>query len=114
MIWLRFRAFDSSGSPVEGAKGELVCCSPFPSMPVFFWGDKNNRLYHKTYFEKFPNVWHHGDFCQINPATGGVLMLGRSDATLNPNGIRFGSSEVYNVGKSSNVMTASIIVTAIE
>ncbi|XP_022658028.1 acetoacetyl-CoA synthetase-like isoform X1 [Varroa destructor] len=91
------RAFDSSGSPVEGAKGELVCCSPFPSMPVFFWGDKNNRLYHKTYFEKFPNVWHHGDFCQINPATGGVLMLGRSDATLNPNGIRFGSSEVYNV-----------------
>ncbi|OQR67029.1 acetoacetyl-CoA synthetase isoform X1-like [Tropilaelaps mercedesae] len=98
----------TAGSP--DAKGELVCCSPFPSMPVFFWGDESGSLYHQTYFERFPGVWYHGDFCCINTNTGGIIMLGRSDATLNPNGVRFGSTEIYNIVDTISSIQDSVCV----
>lgn len=66
-------------------------------MPVYFWNDPNNEKYRAAYFSKFPHVWYHGDFVMINSTTGGVTMLGRSDGTLNPSGVRFGSAELYNI-----------------
>src|SRR5690606_5091458 len=82
-----------------------------PSMPVSFSGDTPERsLYHAAYFERFPPIWHHGDFVQLNPITGGLVMLGRSDATLNPAGVRFGSAELYNVLGSFPEVTDSLVV----
>lgn len=81
----------------EGSRmGDLICRKPFPSMPVCFWKDNDNLLYKQAYFIACPGVWHHGDWVQFNPVTGGVKMLGRSDSTLNPAGIRFGSADIYN------------------
>ena len=80
-----------------GEPGDLICTKPFPCQPVYFWGDDNGATYRKSYFETFPGVWHHGDFVRINPATGGMIMLGRSDGVLKPAGVRFGSAEIYNV-----------------
>jgi len=78
--------------------GELVCTKPFPSMPVRFWNDPDFKLYSAAYFDKIPGVWAHGDFIHMNPKTnGGIVMLGRSDGTLNPSGVRFGSAEIYNI-----------------
>jgi acetoacetyl-CoA synthetase len=86
------------GRPVElGEAGELVCTGPFPTMPVRFWGDKTGTRYHNSYFAKYENCWTHGDFITIHPVTKQVTMLGRADGVLNPSGIRFGSSEIYNV-----------------
>lgn len=90
--------WNESGQPVRDEPGDLVCTKPFVCMPVFFWNDdKRHSKYRAAYFDVFPNVWHHGDFVQINSKTGGILMLGRSDGTLNPGGVRFGSAEIYNV-----------------
>lgn len=96
----------------SGEAGDLVCTRPFPSMPVALLGDTSERsLYRATYFERFPPIWHHGDFLQLNPTTGGLLMLGRSDATLNPAGVRFGSAELYNILSSSfPEVTDSLVV----
>ncbi|PIO72903.1 putative acetoacetate-CoA ligase, partial [Teladorsagia circumcincta] len=91
------KAFDHSGNAVEDKQGELVCLTPFPSMPSHFLGDTNYERYKKAYFERFDGVWAHGDFCQINSKTGGVIMLGRSDATLNRGGVRIGTAEIYSV-----------------
>ena len=93
----------SSGDSSES--GDLVCRRPFPSMPVCFFGDDAERkIYRKAYFEKIPGCWYHGDYCKIDPVTGGIVMLGRSDATLNPAGIRFGSADLYSIiGKISPV-----------
>ena len=87
-------AFDAAGTPVVGVEGELVCRRPFPSMPVRFWNDADGRAYRRAYFETYPDVWHHGDFIEITPR-GGVVMYGRSDATLNPGGVRIGTAEIY-------------------
>jgi acetoacetyl-CoA synthetase len=99
------QVYSQSGSndiEKSGHPGELVCVMPFPSMPVALWGDKTGETYRKAYFDKFPGVWHHGDFLAINPATKGVIMLGRrypsymtyilncSDGVLNPAGVRVG------------------------
>jgi len=91
------QAWDEGGSSVKGEPGELVCTVPFPSMPVRFWNDTEGTKYHNAYFDKFPGIWAHGDFISVNPKTQGVLMLGRSDGTLNPSGVRFGSAEIYNI-----------------
>jgi len=91
------QAWDEEGAPVHGEAGELVCTVPFPSMPVRFWNDPNGEKYHSAYFDKFPGIWAHGDFILVNPKTLGVHMLGRSDGTLNPAGVRFGSAEIYNI-----------------
>ena len=87
-------AFDAAGTPVVGAQGELVCRRPFPSMPVRFWNDADGHAYRRAYFETYPEVWRHGDFIEITPR-GGVIMFGRSDATLNPGGVRIGTAEIY-------------------
>jgi acetoacetyl-CoA synthetase len=86
--------FDESGVPVRDAAGELVCKSPFPSMPVGFWNDPDGSRYHAAYFERFPGVWCHGDWATMT-AAGGVVIAGRSDATLNPGGVRIGTAEIY-------------------
>ncbi len=86
--------FDESGRPVRGTKGELVCTRPFPSMPVGFWNDPDGRKYHAAYFERFPSVWTHGDFAEIT-GHDGIIIYGRSDAVLNPGGVRIGTAEIY-------------------
>ncbi|KAJ5658451.1 AMP-dependent synthetase/ligase [Penicillium longicatenatum] len=94
--------FDYAGNDISasGEPGDLVCTVPFPAQPVMFWpfGPKGQEKYRKSYFDVFgPSIWHHGDFVRVNPQTGGVIMLGRSDGVLKPSGVRFGSAEIYNV-----------------
>ena len=98
-LGMAVEAWDSEGKNVTGTgdTGDLVCVKPFPCQPVMFWKDPSGDVYRKSYFEKFPGIWHHGDFIKINPQTGGLVMLGRSDGTLKPAGVRFGSAEIYNV-----------------
>jgi acetoacetyl-CoA synthetase len=86
--------WSDDGKPVRGEKGELVCTKPFPSMPVMFWNDPGGHKYHAAYFERFPNVWCHGDFAEWT-AHDGIIIHGRSDATLNPGGVRIGTAEIY-------------------
>ncbi len=86
--------FDDAGRSLVGQKGELVCTRPFPSMPVGFWDDPDGRRYRDAYFTRFPNVWHHGDFVELTEH-GGMIIFGRSDATLNPGGVRIGTAEIY-------------------
>lgn len=90
--WLE--AFGEDGMPVYGRQGELVCTAPSPSMPINFWDDADGRKYHKAYFDVYPGVWRHGDYIEINER-GGVTIYGRSDATLNPGGVRIGTAKIY-------------------
>ncbi|TCT01586.1 acetoacetate--CoA ligase [Aquabacter spiritensis] len=86
--------WSEEGRPVREERGELVCTRPFPSMPVMFWNDPDGAKYHAAYFDRFPNVWCHGDFA-LWTKHGGMVILGRSDATLNPQGVRIGTAEIY-------------------
>lgn len=86
--------WDDNGKPVKGERGELVCTKPFPSMPVMFWNDPEAKKYHSAYFERFPGIWCHGDFAEWTEH-GGMIIHGRSDATLNPQGVRIGTAEIY-------------------
>ncbi|KAJ2970482.1 hypothetical protein NUW58_g9682 [Xylaria curta] len=86
-----------TGERTPGEDGELVCTKPFPCQPLTFWGPNGENKYKASYFERFDNVWHHGDFVRIDVRTGGLTMLGRSDGVLKPSGVRFGSAEIYNV-----------------
>ncbi|KAJ3112168.1 hypothetical protein HDU96_004869 [Phlyctochytrium bullatum] len=96
-LGMAIEAWDLDGKPVYGKPGDLVCVKPFPVMPVYFWNDKDGAKYKASYFSTHQDVWYHGDFVLINPNTNGVVMLGRSDGTLKPGGVRFGSSELYNI-----------------
>jgi len=87
--------FNEDGISVKNIKGELVCKKPFPSMPVKFWDDKGNKKYRSAYFKKYQNIWHHGDFAKKTD-NGGFIIFGRSDTTLNPGGVRLGTSEIYS------------------
>ena len=87
--------FNEKGKSVKNVKGELVCKSPFPSMPLKFWNDKNDVKFKDAYFNKFSNIWHHGDYVEIKKSSGFVI-YGRSDATLNPGGVRLGTAEIYS------------------
>ncbi|MGI9353143.1 MAG: acetoacetate--CoA ligase [Rhizobiaceae bacterium] len=89
------QVWDDEGNPMSEGKGELVCAHAFPSMPVGFWNDEDGSKYHGAYFDKYPNVWCHGDFAEWTK-TGGMVIHGRSDATLNPGGVRIGTAEIYN------------------
>jgi acetoacetyl-CoA synthetase len=91
---MKVEAFDENGQSVIGQKGELVCAAPFPSMPIYFWDDPEDEKYRAAYFDVYPGVWRHGDFIEINER-GGVVIYGRSDATLNPGGVRIGTAEIY-------------------
>jgi len=93
-LGMAVEVFDDAGSPVRGEKGELVCTCPFPSMPLGFWDDDGGAKYRAAYFEKYPNVWAHGDYAEITPRDG-VIIYGRSDAVLNPGGVRIGTAEIY-------------------
>lgn len=94
-LGMAMAVWDDDGKPLIGEKGELVCTEPFPSMPVQFWNDPDGAKYQAAYFERFDNVWCHGDFAEITQ-TGGFVIHGRSDATLNPGGVRIGTAEIYN------------------
>ncbi|MBC8344892.1 MAG: acetoacetate--CoA ligase [Candidatus Marinimicrobia bacterium] len=102
-------AYNFKGNALENEKGELVCRKPFPSMPIYFWNDKNGEKYHNAYFDEFPDIWHHGDFIEINKH-GGVTIFGRSDATLNPGGVRIGTAEIYRVVDAFDEITDSLVV----
>ncbi len=91
---MKVQAFDENGNPIMGQQGELVCAAPFPSMPIHFWDDPEGKKYHDAYFDVYPNIWRHGDYIEINDR-GGVTIYGRSDATLNPGGVRIGTAEIY-------------------
>lgn len=93
-LGLAVDVFDDHGKPLRGQTGELVCTNAFPSMPVGFWGDSSGERYFNAYFARFPGVWHHGDFVELN-GRGGLVFHGRSDAVLNPGGVRFGTAEIY-------------------
>jgi acetoacetyl-CoA synthetase len=93
-LGMKVEVFDESGAAVIGQKGELVCAAPFPSMPLGFWRDPHGAAYRRAYFERFPGVWHHGDFAEITEHDG-VIIYGRSDAVLNPGGVRIGTAEIY-------------------
>ncbi len=98
-LGMAVEVWDHEGKNVTntGEPGDLVCVKPFPCQPVMFWGEDGDKLYKRSYFEESPGVWHHGDFVRINPDTGGLIMLGRSDGILKPGGVRFGSAEIYNI-----------------
>ena len=102
-------SYDSNSRKLINEKGELVCLSSFPSMPVYFWNDKNDEIYYESYFNNFYNVWSHGDFIEIIENEG-VIIHGRSDATLNPNGIRIGTAEIYSAISNLNFIEDSIAV----
>ena len=102
-------AFNEKGEPVLNEKGELVCSSPFPSMPISFWNDENGEKYFNAYFNKFKNTWAHGDFIEINDH-GGVVIYGRSDATLNPGGVRIGTAEIYRIVESLPEVDDSLVI----
>uniref|UniRef100_A0A671S917 Acetoacetyl-CoA synthetase n=1 Tax=Sinocyclocheilus anshuiensis TaxID=1608454 RepID=A0A671S917_9TELE len=109
-LGMAVESWNCEGKSVWGESGELVCLKPIPCQPTHFWNDENGSKYHKAYFSTFPGVWAHGDYCKINPKTGGVVMLGRSDGTLNPNGVRFGSSEIYNIVEAFEEVSDSLCV----
>ncbi|XP_067911170.1 acetoacetyl-CoA synthetase [Heterodontus francisci] len=102
--------WDEERQVLWGESGELVCTKPIPCQPTHFWNDESGSKYHKAYFAKFPGVWAHGDYAKINPKTGGIVMLGRSDGTLNPNGVRFGSSEIYHIVEAFEEVMDSLCV----
>jgi len=102
-------AFSENGKSLINKQGELVCTSPFPSMPIYFWNDPAGGKYRKAYFEEYPGIWHHGDYISISEH-GGVTMHGRSDATLNPGGVRIGTSEIYRVVENMKEIKDSLVI----
>ena len=108
-LGMNVHAFDENGRPVVGRQGELVCTSPFPSMPIHFWNDPEGEKYHAAYFDVYPGVWRHGDFIEVTEHNG-VIMYGRSDTTLNPGGVRIGTSEIYLIMSSISEVADSLVV----
>jgi acetoacetyl-CoA synthetase len=108
-LGMKVEAFDETGKSVINRRGELVCTAPFPSMPVYFWKDPDNKKYLKAYFEKYPNAWTHGDYIEITD-TGGAIIFGRSDATLKPGGVRIGTAEIYRQVETFSEIVDSIVV----
>ncbi|GAA0576524.1 acetoacetate--CoA ligase [Caenispirillum bisanense] len=108
-LGMAVEVFDDDGTPVQGQKGELVCTKAFPSVPVGFWNDPDGAKFHAAYFDKYPNTWTHGDWVELTE-TGGIIVYGRSDATLNPGGVRIGTAEIYRqVEKLPEVIEALVI-----
>jgi acetoacetyl-CoA synthetase len=101
--------FDEAGRPLRGEPGELVCTRPFPSMPVAFWDDPDGAKYQAAYFSRYPDVWRHGDWAALTEH-GGLVILGRSDATLNPGGVRIGTAEIYRQVEQVPEVVESVVV----
>ena len=108
-LGMKVAVFDENGKAVSHQKGELVCAAPFPSMPVYFWHDESDQKYRAAYFEFFPNVWRHGDYMEITE-TGGVIIYGRSDATLLPGGVRIGTAEIYRLVETLPEVEDSLVI----
>jgi len=108
-LGMAVEVFDDEGRPVRHAKGELVCLKPFPSMPVGFWNDVHGKKYRAAYFEKYPGIWCHGDFIE-ETAQGGFVIYGRSDATLNPGGVRIGTAEIYRQVEKLHEVLESLVI----
>ena len=106
---MKVYAYDENGRPVVGKQGELVCTAPFPSMPIAFWDDQNGKKYQSAYFDKYPDIWTHGDFIEVTER-GGLIMYGRSDATLNPGGVRIGTAEIYRIIEQMEEIEDSVVV----
>ena len=101
--------FDEEGNSVTDTPGELVCTKPFPSMPIMFWNDPDGKKYQEAYFDYYPNVWRHGDWTKLTKR-GTLIIFGRSDATLNPGGVRIGTAEIYKVVESFEEILESIVI----
>jgi len=101
--------FDESGKAIKNKKGELVCKKPFPSMPLKFWNDKNDKKFKEAYFSKYKNIWYHGDYAEVKRG-GGFIIYGRSDTTLNPGGVRLGTAEIYSEVEKFKEIKESIVV----
>jgi acetoacetyl-CoA synthetase len=108
-LGMAVEVFDDQGRSLRGEKGELVCTRPFPSMPVAFWNDPDGAKYRAAYFEKYPNVWRHGDWCEITEH-GGIVIYGRSDAVLNPGGVRIGTAEIYRQVEQLGEVVESLVI----
>jgi len=101
--------FNDLGRPIKNKKGELVCKNVFPTIPLKFWNDKKNVKFQEAYFNKFKNVWHHGDYAEVKKS-GGFIIYGRSDTTLNPGGVRLGTSEIYSEVEKFKEIKESIVI----
>ncbi len=108
-LGMNVESFDDEGNSLCDQKGELVCTKAFPSMPIYFWNDENNKKYNEAYFQKFPGVWHHGDYISIS-RSGGVKIFGRSDTTLNPGGVRIGTAEIYQTVERFEEVEDSLVI----
>jgi len=108
-LGMRVQVFDENGAAMERGKGELVCANSFPSMPIGFWNDPDGEKYRAAYFDHFPGVWRHGDWCEIT-GHGGMMIYGRSDATLNPGGVRIGTAEIYRQVEQLDEVVESLVI----
>ncbi|MCP3875822.1 MAG: acetoacetate--CoA ligase [Desulfobacteraceae bacterium] len=108
-LGMKVYAYDETGTPVVGQQAELVCAAPFPSMPIYFWGDEDGSKYHSAYFDEYPGIWTHGDFIMVTEH-GGVIMFGRSDTTLNPGGVRIGTAEIYRRLDAMEELEDSVVI----
>lgn len=108
-LGMSVEVFDAQGHSVKNQKGELVCTAASPSMPLYFWNDPNDQRYHSAYFDVYPGVWRHGDFAEITE-NDGIIMYGRSDATLNPGGVRIGTAEIYRQVETLDEVVDSLVV----
>jgi acetoacetyl-CoA synthetase len=109
LLGMAVEVVDERGHPVRGIKGELVCLKPFPTMPLGFWNDPGGKRYHSAYYERFPDIWTHGDYCEITEH-GGVVIHGRSDAVLNPGGVRIGTAEIYRQVEKLDEIEESLVI----
>ena len=108
-LGMAVEVLDEHGKPVKNEKGELVCTKPFPSMPVSFWNDPDGSKYRAAYFDKYPNIWRHGDWCE-ETEHGGIIIYGRSDAVLNPGGVRIGTAEIYRQVEQLDEVMESLVI----
>jgi len=108
-LGMKVEAFNQNGKPVRGEQGELVCTAPFPSMPIYFWDDDDMTKYKSAYFDVYSNIWRHGDFIEVSER-GGVVIYGRSDATLNPGGVRIGTAEIYRQVEQIEEIADSVVI----
>jgi acetoacetyl-CoA synthetase len=108
-LGMKVEVFDDEGNPIQGEKGELVCTAPFPSMPIYFWNDPQGEKYRAAYFDKYPNIWCHGDYVELTEYQG-LIIHGRSDAVLNPGGVRIGTAEIYRQVEQLPEVLESLVI----